>query len=151
GRASSEDIGRVVAAEAGFEAGMELVRRLAFAVLTGNADAHAKNWSLRYDDPRQPSLAPAYDLVGTVAFLPDTALALSLGGARTMPEVDLGRFARFAARVGLPRAAVEEQVVATIRRLRTAWREHPAVGTLPADQRKALELHALAVPLWREG
>lgn len=150
GRASCEDIGRVVVAEAGFAAGMELVRRLAFAVLTGNADAHVKNWSLRYPTPRRVELAPAYDLVGTVAFLPDASLALSLGGARMMAEVDLARFARFAARVGLPRAAVEDEVLASIRRLRTAWRGHPAVGTLPTAQRRALEQHALTVPLWRE-
>jgi serine/threonine-protein kinase HipA len=42
---------------------VEFVRRLAFSVLVDNADAHLKNWSLIYRDPRRPTLSPAYDLV----------------------------------------------------------------------------------------
>lgn len=37
-------------------------------VLSGNADAHLKNWALIYPDGLHANLAPAYDLVGTIAY-----------------------------------------------------------------------------------
>ena len=43
-------IGAVVCAVAGREDFLEFVRRVGFMVLSGNADAHAKNWSLLYPD-----------------------------------------------------------------------------------------------------
>jgi len=45
----------------------EMNRRLVLNVLLGNGDAHIKNWSIIYDNPTHPRLAPAYDLVFTVA------------------------------------------------------------------------------------
>jgi len=36
----------------------EFARRLAFTILIANDDAHLKNWSLIYTDPRVPCLAP---------------------------------------------------------------------------------------------
>lgn len=45
----------------------EFARRLAFCVLISNGDAHLKNWSLIYRNPRVPTLSPAYDLVATRA------------------------------------------------------------------------------------
>lgn len=46
----------------------EYLRRLLFVVLSGNADAHHKNWSFVFPDGRRPRLAPAYDQVCTVAW-----------------------------------------------------------------------------------
>jgi serine/threonine-protein kinase HipA len=36
----------------------EMSRRLVLNVLIGNGDAHVKNWSLLYEDPRRPRLPP---------------------------------------------------------------------------------------------
>jgi serine/threonine-protein kinase HipA len=44
------------------------MRRLAFMVLSGNADAHLKNWALLYPDGVNPRLAPVYDVVSTVVY-----------------------------------------------------------------------------------
>lgn len=54
----------------------------------GNCDAHAKNFSLLYSAPA-PSLAPLYDLVSTEMY-PELSsrLAMSIGGARFIDEVD---------------------------------------------------------------
>ena len=49
-----------------------------------NGDAHVKNWSLIYDKPLHPRLAPAYDLVSTVAYSShDTSMALNMAGVRS--------------------------------------------------------------------
>jgi serine/threonine-protein kinase HipA len=151
GKASSENIGRVLWAEAGMNSSLEFVRRLAFMVLTGNADMHVKNWSVRYLDGHTAELAPAYDLIGTIVYLPsDKQLGLSLGGERAMSAISLAAFDRFAAGVGLPVAAVQDAVRDTIRRFRQVWKEHPAVGRLPTDQREMLEAYAGALPLIQE-
>ena len=60
-----------------------MARRLVFNVLMGNGDAHIKNWSLIYDNPLRPRLAPAYDLVSTVAYTThDTSIALNMAGVK---------------------------------------------------------------------
>ena len=149
GAASSENIARVLWAEAGLDDCLELVRRLAFVVLTGNGDMHLKNWSLRYEHPGAPRLSPAYDLVGTVAFLPEAHLGLKLGGQSAMRAVTMDAFSSLAAKVGLPTAGVEQIVEETVRRFRDAWRHHPSLATLPKEQRTTLGRHARSVPLWR--
>ncbi len=52
-----------------------------------NGDAHLKNFSVIYDDAdRGPvGLAPAYDLVTTVAYIRNDLMALNLGGTKRWP------------------------------------------------------------------
>ena len=150
-RASHENLARVIWAEAGEAAMVEFARRLAFSALIGNADMHLKNWSLIYRDPRQPALAPAYDFVATVPYLPDDPhMALSLGGTKRMDEVSLDLFARFAARAGLPERPVIEAVRETTGRLLDAWSTHEVVGMLPPDLRSRVDAHMKTVPLASE-
>lgn len=61
-------IGNVIHALCGEDDFRQYMRRLAFMVLSGNADAHLKNWALLYPDGVRPRLAPAYDLVSTVVY-----------------------------------------------------------------------------------
>jgi serine/threonine-protein kinase HipA len=70
----------------------EFARRMAFNILIGNGDAHLKNWSLIYHDPRRPILAPAYDLVSTFAYIPDEDLGLKFGRSRSFEDVTLDTF-----------------------------------------------------------
>lgn len=68
----------------------EFARRLTFNSLIGNGDAHLKNWSLIYRDPRRPVLSPAYDLVATFAYRPEGEtedLGLSFGGLRSFDKL----------------------------------------------------------------
>lgn len=46
--------------------------------LLGNGDAHLKNFGVVYDDATHVSLAPAYDCVSTLAYIPDDIPALAL-------------------------------------------------------------------------
>lgn len=61
-------IGAVVFQLCGFDDFVEYMKRLAFMVLSGNGDAHLKNWALVYPDTLRARLAPVYDFVATVAY-----------------------------------------------------------------------------------
>jgi len=79
-------------------------RRLAFNILIGNGDAHLKNWSLRYADPRVPRLSPAYDLVATAVYRPaedPENLGLRFGRSRRFEAVSLANFASLQRRLGV--------------------------------------------------
>ena len=46
--------------------------------LLGNGDAHLKNFGVIYEDPRNVSLAPVYDCVSTLPYIPNDVPALAL-------------------------------------------------------------------------
>ena len=64
--------------------------------IIGNADAHAKNFSLLYL-PNRTQLAPLYDLLSTVAY-PDLSqrFAMKIGGRRTLEEIYPANLEKFA-------------------------------------------------------
>ena len=145
--ASHGSIARVLWLETGEEGVTEYTRRLVFNVLIGNADAHLKNWSLIYPDGRLPRLAPAYDLVGTIPYIPGDRLALSLGDTKDFAQVDLERFRRFAEKAGLPVRLVMQTVRETAARVRDVWPTHDPLRALPGRVRAAIEAHMRTVPL----
>ena len=55
-----------------------LLKCLVLNHLLGNGDAHLKNFGVLYDDPAHVSLAPAYDCVSTLPYIPDDVPALAL-------------------------------------------------------------------------
>ena len=146
-RASYEDIARVLWAEAGLGDVVELARRLAFAALIGNADMHLKNWSVIYRDGRSAALAPAYDCVATMAYLDDPRMALSLGETKDMYAMDLSRFAKFAARAGVPEVPVVDAVRETAERVRSEWGRLPALDRVSPALRHRVAEHMKRVPL----
>ena len=148
--ASSASLARVLYAESGLEALLEYVRRLVFTVLIGNGDMHLKNWSLIYPDARTPTLAPAYDFVGTVAYLGSSErLALSLSGTRDFAAITMAHFDTLADRVGAPAQPVLETVRHTIQSFTRVWNESDAPGQLPAGQREVMKAHQNSLPLMR--
>lgn len=152
GKASSESIARVLYAESGLEQVLELVRRLVFTVLIGNADMHLKNWSLIYHDGKTPALTPAYDYVSTVVYLPaDRTLALSIGGTRAMDEIGLDQFVRFASRVGVPVIPVTDAVQQTVATFKQVWRNFEVFGGLPDGHREVIDAHHAKLRLWNVG
>ena len=103
----------------------EFARRLAFTILTANGDAHLKNWSLIYTDPRVPSLAPAYDMVST-AYYPGgrETLGLKFGGTRRFDKVDVTTFERLQQRLRAPRAELASCVTELVEQVGLHWPEH---------------------------
>jgi serine/threonine-protein kinase HipA len=145
--ASYGSIARVLWLEAEEEAITEYTRRLVFNALIGNADAHLKNWSLIYPDGRLPKLAPAYDLVGTTAYIPGDRLALSLGETKVFADIDLERVRRFAERAGLPVRLVLQTARETAAKVRDLWPTHEPLRALPKRILEAIGAHINTVPL----
>ena len=138
---SYANIAAVLAAEIGEAAVTDFMRRLAFSILIGNADMHLKNWSLLYPDGRKPVLAPAYDYVSTVPYLPKQQLALGFGRSKAMDDITPDQVRRFADTAHLSVPFLWETILRTVEETRAAWRDHAARDLLPADLRKALEAH----------
>jgi serine/threonine-protein kinase HipA len=110
----------------------DFVRQLAFNTVIGNADAHAKNYSvlLRPDGLR---LAPLYDAVPTRLWDGyDDRLAMPIGGAAHPQEVTIDHWSKLARATGLD----PEQVVSDVRGVSAAVRERAETAwvTLGADQ-----------------
>lgn len=155
---SYERLALVAQALLGPEGLEEYLRRLALIVATGNGDAHLKNWSLLYRDPRRAAWAPLYDQVATVAW-PDVSsqLAFKLDGARKLREVTpdalrlfAARYAAYALRSGLeplPAAAVEDLFSNTLETLRDTWARLADDLAFAATHKQALREHWRRTPL----
>jgi serine/threonine-protein kinase HipA len=145
-RASYRNIAEVLWAETGEAGIVEFIRRLVFNALIGNADMHLKNWSLIYPDRHHASLAPAYDFVSTIAYLPDDRLALTFVDSKQISSVTSGQFERFAAKARLPTKLTLDTVQETVTRFAAAWSNPDA--SFDNRIRAAIERHLQSVPLW---
>jgi len=143
-----ETIARIVRTVCGDEDFEQLIRRYVFMVLSGNGDAHLKNWSFVYPDGKRARLSPAYDLVCTAAYPDvDATLALRLGKNRVFQDVRLLHFERLATKVGADPDAVASLVRATADAIRTTWPAVRASVPLAADVAAAVERHLASVQL----
>lgn len=138
-RRSYANIASVLWAETGDAGTYEFVRRLVFTVLIGNADMHLKNWALLYPDGRTPVLAPAYDFVATLPYIPSDSLALSFGGSRTLDGITLDRVRRFADTARLPVQPVWKIVRETVERTAEEWKSLPCKDLIPAATLKVVD------------
>jgi serine/threonine-protein kinase HipA len=145
GKASYGNIARVLWIETGEAGIVEFLRRFVFNALIGNGDMHAKNWSLIYPDRRQAQLAPAYDFVSTIAYIPNDKLALSFAGSKSFASLTHDQFARFADKVGLPEKLTRDTARDAVERFREVWKGAEAV---PPELRDAIERHLKTVPVW---
>ncbi|MEH3075756.1 MAG: HipA domain-containing protein [Quadrisphaera sp.] len=114
----------------------ELVRRLIFNVLVDNSDAHLKNFSLIYRDPRRPVLAPAYDIVSVAPYDGyGGEMALSLGGNRRPARMRVADFGRLARGTDVSAEELVDVAALVVRSVEEAWEaaldEHPV--ELPAS------------------
>lgn len=124
------------------EAGLrDFIRRLTFCIVTGNGDMHLKNWSFIYEDGRLPTLAPAYDLLSTIPYIPQDGLALKLSDIRDMKSIDMAHFKKLVKKAGVPEHIVLQTVRDTVDATRTAWAENSKQYDLPADIRDSIQKH----------
>jgi serine/threonine-protein kinase HipA len=86
----------------------EFIRRLIFNAAIGNADMHLKNWSLLYRDGRTPELAPGYDYVSTIRYLPERGLGLPLARTKDVSRFDDELLEKASVQAGVPRGLVKE-------------------------------------------
>ena len=81
---------------------LKLADAAIFNLIIGNADAHAKNFSLLRNENGEIVLSPLYDLVATHVWEElSPRLAMRFGGAGTLEDVDGKTFARLAEEAGL--------------------------------------------------
>ena len=146
-RASYRDIASVIWTETGQAGIVKFLRRFVFNALIGNADMHLKNWSLVYPDRRTAMLAPAYDFVSTIAYLPEDRLALTFVDSKEFSSLTLDQFRHFAEKARLPGKLTLDTVQETVSRFSHAWRESAALN-IPAAVREAIDRHLATLPLW---
>lgn len=140
--AAYHDIAAALNTAVSLAAALEFVRRLALAVITGNGDMHLKNWSLIYPgDGTTPALAPIYDVLSTVPYLPADAMALSLGGERAFRGLTQDRWRHFAHRARLPQPAVQQAVAETLDRVQSTWWTLPERALVPEQVSQRIGVH----------
>ena len=144
-RRSYANIAAVLWAETGDVGTYEFVRRLIFSILIGNGDMHLKNWSILYPDGRTPILAPAYDFVSTVPFIPNDKMALTFGGSRSLTTITMDQIRRFANLARLPANPVAKIIRETMERTAEAWKTLVEKDLLSATMRESIGAHMQTV------
>lgn len=78
----------VLNSPAGLEAEMnQFFRSVVFSMAVRNGDAHRKNFGVLYDDANaEVKLAPTFDVVTTIAYIPNDSMALTLDGTKRWPN-----------------------------------------------------------------
>ena len=145
-KASMVNIANVVAAESDDTDIREFVRRLVFNTLIGNADMHIKNWSVYYPDKRTARLAPAYDFVSTIPYIPDNKAALTVSRSKRFDDFDEEELVHFAGRVKLAKALVLDAARETVELFYRHWNEEKNHLPLYPDVVPAIERHLRTVP-----
>lgn len=147
GEASSMNIATVIGAEGGEDDIREFVRRLTFNALIGNADMHVKNWSLIYPNRRNARLAPAYDFVSTIPYIPDDKAALKFSRTKRFDEFSEDELTHLAARARLPETLVLDVARETVTLFHEAWQKEKDALPLHASVVEAIEKHLTTVPI----
>jgi serine/threonine-protein kinase HipA len=108
-----------------------LMRTTTFNVVIGNADAHAKNFSLLHARPGDVRLAPFYDELATRLYPDvDDHLAMEVAGVQRLDRVTPEHLVEEGRSWGLPRSQAEDLVHDTLRCCRDAIA--PACAAVPA-------------------
>jgi serine/threonine-protein kinase HipA len=99
----------------------QLLRSLVVTLALGNADAHAKNWSVVHDGSGFVTLAPMYDIVPTVAFVPGQRFAsLPVAGRFRMAEIGVEQIVAESREWGIPERQARRIVLETLEGLQDA-------------------------------
>ncbi len=78
---------------------------------------HLKNWSVIYPDRRTAALAPAYDFVSTISYVPDENFALKYSRTRRFDGFSEDELAHLAAKAQLTKTLVIETARETVARV----------------------------------
>jgi serine/threonine-protein kinase HipA len=116
-------------------AGRDLIRQLAFAYLTGNGDAHAKNFSVLQEPSGEWQVSPAYDVPSSHLY-GDTTMAMSLSG-RSGSDFGAKDFINLGAALGVPERATRRTLTELADR---ADRWLPELDSLPFDRGQVSKL-----------
>ncbi|MBV0934783.1 type II toxin-antitoxin system HipA family toxin [Marinobacterium weihaiense] len=147
-KASMRNIAQVLGIEGQDEDIAEFTRRLVFNTLIGNADMHLKNWSVIYKDKHTASIAPAYDFVSTVPYIPDDSAALKVSRSKKFSDFTLDELSHLAAKAMLPEKWVLEIAKETVVGFHEVWAKEKAHLPLTQSMIEAIERHLRSIPIW---
>lgn len=145
--ASYRNIAQVIQSGLGEQGVIEFIRRFIFNVLIGNGDMHLKNWSVIYLDKVNPSLAPAYDFVSTIPYIPSESLALTFVDSKAFSSINEDQLKRFAAKAAISEKIVLETARETVQSFKEHWQ---SVHKYPVDKAiiKLIDEHLKKIPLY---
>jgi serine/threonine-protein kinase HipA len=146
-KANYRNIASVIATESDEGDIAEFVRRLTFNTLIGNADMHIKNWSMIYPDRRKAVLAPAYDFVSTIAYIPDREAALNFSRTKRFSEFSEDELSHLAAKALLPEKLVLDTARETVASFHAHWQAEKKNLPLTKQVIATIEAHLKTVPI----
>jgi len=146
-KASMRNIAQVIGIEGQDEDIAEFPRRLVFNTLIGNADMHLKNWSVIYKDKRTASIAPAYDFVSTIPYIPDDSASLKVSRSKKFSDFTLDELSHLAAKAMLPEGLVLDTAKQTVAGFYEIWAKEKAHLPLTKSMIEAIETHLRSIPL----
>jgi serine/threonine-protein kinase HipA len=147
GKASMRNIASVLASETSRSDIEEFIRRLTFNTLIGNGDMHLKNWSLMYSDRRTPALAPAYDFVSTIPYIPGDEAALKFSRTKRFDEFSEDELSHLSAKAGLPEMQVLDTAKETVELFHQHWKVEKQNLPLTKEIIRAIDTHSATIPL----
>ena len=146
-KASMRNIAQVIGIEGQNEDIAEFTRRLVFNTLIGNADMHLKNWSVIYKDKRAASIAPAYDFVSTIPYIPDDSASLKVSRSKKFSDFTQDELSHLAAKAMLPEKLVLDTAKQTVAGFHEIWAKEKAHLPLTKSMIEAIETHLRSIPL----
>ncbi|TVQ67614.1 MAG: type II toxin-antitoxin system HipA family toxin [Oceanospirillales bacterium] len=146
-KASMRNIAQVIGIEGQDEDIAEFTRRLVFNTLIGNADMHLKNWSVIYKDKRTASIAPAYDFVSTIPYIPDDSASLKVSRSKKFSDFTLDELSHLAAKAMLPEKLVLDTAKQTVAGFHQVWAKEKAHLPLTKSMIEAIDTHLRSIPL----
>lgn len=146
-RFNYETVASIVYSLSGEKGLNQFIRRLVFIVISGNGDAHHKNWSLLYPDGINAELSPAYDLVSTIQYLPTDKLALNFAKSKFMEDVRIESFGRLARKINMDEEWMVAHVKEAIDAVFGAWHRSSQDFGYDSKARARLRQHFKKLPL----
>ena len=146
-KASMRNIAEVIGIEGQEDDIAEFTRRLVFNTLIGNADMHLKNWSLIYNDKRSASIAPAYDFVSTIPYMPDKEAALKVSRSKKFADFTMDELSHLAAKARLPEKLVLYTASETVELFYEKWQSEKTNLALNSDAIEAIDKHLEDIPI----
>ena len=146
-KASHMNITNVIALESIDDDIRELIRRITFNALIGNADMHVKNWSVYYPDRVNARLAPAYDFVSTIPYIPDDEAGMKFSRTKRFDRFSEEELTHLADRAGVPKALVLDSAKETVTLFHQYWNEEKQHLPLYPEVISAIDEHIKNIPI----
>lgn len=148
-KASLRNIATVIGAETSDLDIAEFTRRMVFNTLIGNGDMHLKNWSLIYPDQRHAALAPAYDFVSTIPYIPNDRAALNYSRTKDFTGLTEDEITHLAAKAALPLRLMLNTARETVDLFHQNWAAEKNHLPMHTEVVEAIDRHLTDLPIAR--